>query len=171
MAPIPSRSLETAHSQSCDYAIKGRHYGVGAALAMALDALEIPQWRETVEATGQSLAHSCLRRWPCLPLKSCKGSSSPALPRAIPLSMRKSPAQWRAMPGEVQDHLTAHQKAPGTSIRLGMLHNQGAAGGGIRRRELSIAARGNDRPARLIDSRQQRPELETKLVTTCPISS
>lgn len=119
--PIPNLS---------DYAIKWRHYGMGSTLAMALDALKVPHWQETVEKTGKSPGEFLKE---ALPLSASEILDRFDLARiqqhftSLHDHILREVAFYTS---EVHEHLTAHEKAPGTIIRLSILRNQGSAGGG-----------------------------------------
>jgi hypothetical protein len=126
----PVDGLTGYHANSSDYAIQGRHYDVGATLAMALDFLKLPHWRETTEKTGKSPGEWLREAIVLTPTETHQRLEMALLKYGYAHLQEQIDEEISHISSEIKTHLEAHQKGPGKIVRLGNLLTQGGAGGG-----------------------------------------
>lgn len=122
----------------CDYALKWRHYAMGAALGMLVDHLNVAHWREETESNAKS-PEEWLADALALPAQEI-------LERLELARLKYRHADLQNLVGkevdryaqELESHMANHRISPGTLIRLSSLPRQGGSGGGTNAKLLTL---------------------------------
>ncbi|MCE5319139.1 MAG: hypothetical protein LLG04_17480, partial [Parachlamydia sp.] len=142
-ADWPYDTLVKPIDSLCDYAMKWRHYAMGAALGMLLDHLNVERWREQTESTGRSPGE-WLSEAIALPASEVQERLEIAR-----LKYHHSDIEGivvkevETYAKELESHMTNHRKSPGTLIRLGSLPLQGGSGGGRNAKSFTLPEGGS----------------------------
>lgn len=128
-----SQKEETSDQNLSDYTTKWRHYFVGAALAFALDFLEVPGWKEDVQA-GKSLIE-CLKENLAFDPKQLEEIKRKF---DFPAIQKKAMQQTFEFASEINKLKENYQAIEGLPFRIGTPRGLGISGGGSTERIISL---------------------------------